>query len=114
MGQKEIFDSLKSNPNEYFSAEELSQILKINRQSATASLNKLQNKGYILVKLFSIGRNNTPVKKFCFVSADKFESILNEFEQVREKNKYLNTETVSNLMILKELKEMNKTWLKKM
>ena len=69
MGQKEVYDSLKKNPNQFFSAEELSKILKVNRQSVSATLRKLNDKGEIIVKLFSIGRNNTPLKKFCFVNS---------------------------------------------
>jgi hypothetical protein len=113
MGQKEIFDSLKKNPNQYFSAEELSKILKVNRQSVTASLRKLSDKKDIIVKLVAIGRNNTPLKKFCFVSNDEMTNVINEYGQIRNKHLGLNSDLLSNLMIVKEIREMRKNGNKK-
>lgn len=113
MGQQDIFYSLKKNPNQFFSAEELSKILKINRQSVTASLKKLNTSGDIIVKLFSIGKNNTPIKKFCFVNADAMTQVIDEYNQVRGKFIHMNSDTLSNLMIVKELREMNKHGHKK-
>jgi DNA-binding transcriptional regulator GbsR (MarR family) len=113
MGQQDIFDSLRKNPNQFFSAEELSKILKVNRQSVSATLRKLNNKGDIVVKLFSIGRNNTPLKKFCFVNSDAMFEIVDEYNQVRAKYINLNSDLLSNLMIVKEIREMRKNGNKK-
>jgi len=113
MGQQDIFYSLKKNPNQFFSAEELSKILKINRQSVTASLKKLNNSGDIIVKLFSIGKNNTPIKKFCFINADEMVQVIDEYNQIRGKFVNLNSDTLSNLMIVKEIREMKKHGSKK-
>jgi len=108
MGQNEIFNSLKRNPNEFFSAHEIGKILKINVQSASAALKRLHNSGDVVVKSFTIGKNNTPMKKFCFVEDDELGKVIAEFGQIRQKYPMINTEVLSNLMILKELREMRK------
>ena len=74
---------------------------------------KLSTKGDIIVKLVSVGRNNTPLKKFCFVKQDGFNQIVQDFNHIRSKYQFFNAETLSNLMIVQQIKEMNKHGHKK-
>ena len=108
MGQNEIWEILKKNPNKFFSIEELAKISGINFQSAFKTMEKLDTNGDIKTEIV-IGRTNHPSKMYSFRKKDDYlEDTLHEFKYLKQDPMFSVTSSdhLLLLIIIKELKEI--------
>ena len=106
IGKNDVFLILKRNPNRFFTAEQIKDSLGINVQSAYSALNKLAKAGDIKSK--SIDPLQGPSRKlFSYISIDTdFVDIVTEYSRKREDYGYLNSDTISTLMLIKEIRSL--------
>jgi len=107
MGQNEIITILKKNGDKFFSADEIGRVLNINKQSVRSALNKLYNAGDIVATTISVGKTNHPLKLYKYSTHEDYSDVFEEFSILRQhpKLKYLTPTTVTNLMLLKEMRK---------
>ena len=108
MGQQEVLLLLKKNPNKFFSVEEISKILGQNVQATYSAVKKL--KGDDRVESKEVNYDRGPLKSFFrfFDKDNHFEAALDEFNTFKASNRFrfMPSEVLSNIMIVKELKEL--------
>jgi len=108
MGQREVLEILKKNPNRFFPADEIKRLLSINLQTAYSVLNKLSKSGDIEFKEI-LPRQGPPRKLYAYVLKDKnFETIVQEFRLLRgeERFGFFNSDVLATLMLTKEIREL--------
>jgi len=110
MGKKEIYDFLNKNPNAFFSADDLSKILKINYQSARAAINKLITENTLVSKNVTVNKFGPAISYFSIRKTDdKLEEALIEYKQLRNDPAFAasNQDLIIGLLQVKELKKLN-------
>ena len=110
IGQNDVFLVLKKNPNQYFAAEDLKQMLGMNVQSIYSCLRKLADKGDLKFK--EIHPPTGPKRKiYAFIDRDEqFEKVVSEYRKLRGQERYgfFNSDVLATLMLIKEIRENKK------
>jgi len=108
---KTVSDFLKSNPNTYFPSKDIAVMVGVNRQTGVAALKKLEKRGEIKVNVITTGKTNQATKTYGFTTKNEgIESAYKAFRDLVNDDKFFgfNTELKLQLLILAELKKMNK------
>jgi len=109
MGQDIVTEFLKQHIGTFFSAEDMAKQLKINRQSVTSTMKKLENQKVINVKVV-MGKSSHPMKMYSHKKTDDhFEDVIHEIETLKNEQRFsmVSLDTLRQLILIKELKKLN-------
>jgi hypothetical protein len=110
MNQMEIKKWLKERAGTFFTAEEVARQTGTNLKSVYAKLSKISQDPDIITKVIDVGVKKKKTTVYCHVTKDKhWKDSLNEFEYVKQQPAVrfnYNSDTITNLMVVKELKEL--------
>ena len=106
MGKFDILNFLRRNPNNYYTADELSKVLDVNLASVYTSLRGLDELDVRNV----LGKKTGHVTRtYAFVKKDGLlDESISELELLRKKMGLVPSDVLVGLLILKELKRLNK------
>jgi len=105
-----VLEFLKSNLDNFFSAEEINKHIESNIQTTYAQLRNLIKSSDIVFKEVK-APSGFLMKTYCFnKQTDELQEALHELTYIKQQPKFQFTtsEVVSNLLILKELKKISK------
>jgi len=109
MGKTDVLFILKKNNGQFFSAADISKFVGLNVQTTYAVLKKLHNSGDVDFKEFIPPQG--PVRRLYGYTNrdDTFEFTLQQFQCMKKEERFgfMSSEVLSNLMVVKELKELN-------
>ena len=109
MGQSDIMQFFRRNPDCFFSSDEVAKGLGINRKTAYALLKKLKDNDDLELKYVKPKQGSIKTMFAYRIKDDFLEESMHEFNILKQKEKFstTNASTLQNFLILKELKRLN-------
>lgn len=110
MGKTEIIKFLEGNPNQWFSAAEITNHTKTNSASTYNTIKRLLKDGVIISKTLQTVTSGGPKKVYTAVRKDTdFEQAVHEYRELRRAyNDILHSDLIGSLMIVAKINKLER------
>ena len=107
MGQKEVLDFLASMPKKYFSAKEIEVGTSMHFTNVYSCLEKLHTQGEVTIQYIQNGtKKKLRAYKMVEKSENSLQEVVEEFNQLRAHHRDISTQILSNLFVVKAIREV--------
>ena len=111
MSQIKVIRLLKKNPETYLTAKEISNILKLNIQTISKTLNQLEKYGEVRMKTITSAGVAGYTKLYGFMKKDgDFEKVVNKFKMYQQDNQFnmSSPDVIRQFMTITELRKIRR------
>ena len=108
MSKEVVGQFLKKRQGEQFTAEQLANILNIKKRTVWSILRQLEKENSVLLTNTISDKGGYKVTKYEHLERLSVDKSVDEMRDVKSRYDFINSETISNVMILDELRSLRR------